>query len=208
MKLLAPLLAMSIAFGCTAAYAQTSETTTTTTTIQSTESIAPLVLPADVTYSIVDPTKSVIVGSYVIGQTLQPGYYIIEEKTGKVRAAVDSSGNLIALSTIPSALPDHFLVVDGSLVFFATDYAYRRAKLEMQVANDYAAGRLTHNQTKELRQKLSDISILEAKRKKDLTYSKSTMRSIERKFADVQGLMSRYIASTSTKKAKIGLRAD
>ena len=208
MKLLAPLLAASLALCAGTAFAQTTETTTTTTTIETTEAVDPVVLPAGVTYKIVDPTKSVIVGQYVAGRTITPGYYVIDETTGKVVATVNDSGKLVMLSSMPSVLPHNFLVVDGALVYYSSDYSYRRAKLELEVASEYANGRLTHEQARNLRQKLAVIASLETKRKSDLTYSKGTMKSIERKFADVETYKAKYVASTNTKKAKIGIRVD
>ncbi len=208
MKLLAPLLAASLALCASTAFAQTTETTTTTTTIETTEAVSPVVLPAGVTYKIVDPTKSVIVGQYVVGQTITPGFYVIDETTGKVVATVNDAGKLMLLSSMPSVVPHNFLVVDGALVYYSSDYAYRRAKLELEVASDYAGGRLTHEQARNLRQKLAVIASLETKRKSDLTYSKGTMKSIEKKFADVETYKAKYVASTNTKKAKIGIRVD
>lgn len=208
MKLLAPLLAASLALCANTAFAQTTETTTTTTTIETTEAVNPIVLPAGVSYKVVDPAKSVIIGEYVVGQTYTPGYYVIDETSGKVVATVSDAGKLVALGTMPSVLPHNFLVIDGTLVYFSTDYAFRRAKLEQEVANDYAAGRLTHDQTRTLRQKLALIASLETKRKSDLTYSKGTMKSIEKKFAEVETYKAKYVASTNTKKAKIGIRVE
>lgn len=207
MRLLAPILAASLAISALAVQAQTTETTTTTTTVEA--AAAPsLVLPAGVTYNVINPTTGVVVGPYATGAALSAGNYIIDQGTGRVVATADASGRLIALSAMPSVLPQRMLVVNGQLMYYTDDYAFRRAQLDQRITDEYAAGRLTHNQSKILREKLGYIANLECKRKDNLTYSKSTIREIERKFADVNSLMAQDIASTNTRKAKIGLRVD
>jgi hypothetical protein len=206
MKFLAPMLAATLAICASAVQAQTSETTTTTTTVESTS--PGVVLPGGITYSVVNPTAGVVVGPYSVGMTVPTGNYIIDQSTGRVMATVDGSGRLVAFSTIPSELPQRFMALNGQLIYFSSDYAYRRAQLDQKVTNEYAAGRLTNNQAKELREKLGYVASLEAKRKDNLTYSKSTIREIERKFADVESMMAHDVAETNTRKAKIGLRVD
>ncbi len=207
MKFLAPyLVAASLAVCASSVNAQVTETTTTTT-IESTSAPA-LVLPGGVSYSVVNPSTGLLVGPYTVGMTIPTGSYIIEQNTGRVIATTDVSGRLMAFSTFPSVLPQRFLVVNGQLIYFSDDYAFRRAQLDQKITDEYAAGRLTHNQAKNLREKLGFIANLETKRKGDLTYSKSTIREIERKFAEVQSMMARNVAETNTRKAKIGLRVD
>lgn len=208
MKFLAPaLVAASLTICASAVRAEVTETTTTTTTVEST-SAPSMVLSSGVAYNIVNPTTGVIVGPYSVGMTVPSGSYVIEQSTGRVIATTDVSGRLVAFTTFPSVLPQRFLVVNGQLVYFSDDYAFRRAQLDQKITDEYAAGRLTHNQAKNLREKLGYIANLETKRKGDLTYSKSTIREIERKFAEVQSNMARNVAETNTRKAKIGLRVD
>jgi hypothetical protein len=210
MKVFASLLAMTIALGTSAvAFAQTtSETVTKTTVTELSTSPSTLVLPGNVSYYIVNPTDSHVIGDYVIGQTLSPGYYVISERTGEVMATVDSSGQLVSITTVPSALPTQFRLVNGRMFFYSTDFALRRADLEAKVAADYSAGRLTNKQVSELREKLGYIALLETKEKKDSTYSKSTVRKIEDLFAQVNGNMSKFVAETNSKKARIGIRVN
>ena len=205
--LAAAVVAASLAICASTARAEVTETTTTTTTIES--AAAPgLVLPGGVTYNIVNPTTGVIVGPYSVGMSVPAGNYIIEQSTGKVLATTDASGRLIAFSGIPSVLPQRFLVINGQMVYFSDDYAFRRAQLDQKINDEYAAGRLTHNQAKVLHEKLGYVANLECKRKGDLSYSRSTIREIERKFADVQSLMAHDVADTNSRKARIGLRVD
>lgn len=205
--LAAAVVAASLAICASTVKAEVTETTTTTTTIES--AAAPgLVLPGGVTYNIVNPTTGVIVGPYTVGMSVPSGNYIIEQSTGRVLATTDASGRLIAFSGIPSVLPQRFLVINGQMVYFSDDYAFRRAQLDQKINDEYAAGRLTHNQAKVLHEKLGYVANLECKRKGDLSYSKSTIREIERKFADVQSLMAHDVADTNSRKARIGLRVD
>lgn len=205
MRFLAPILAASLAICASTVQAQTTQTTTTTTV----ESTAPsVVLPAGVTYSVVNPTTGVIVGPYSVGMTVPTGNYIIDQSTGRVMATVDTTGSLVAFSSIPTVLPSRFLVINGQMIYFNDDYSFRRAQLDQKVTDEYTAGRLTNNQAKEIREKLGYISSLQAKRKSDLSYSRSTVREIERKFAEAQSMMSHDIAETNSRKAKIGLRVD
>lgn len=207
MKLLAPILAASLAICASAVRAEVTETTTTTTTVESAAS-PNFVLPAGVTYNVINPTTGTLIGPYAVGSSISAGNYIIDQSSGRVVATSDGSGRLIALSTMPSTLPAKFLIVNGQLVYFNDDYSFRRAQLEAKVTDEYAAGRLTNSQAKELREKLGYIANLQAKRKDNSTYSKSTIREIERKFADVNSMMAHDIADTNTRKAKIGLRVD
>lgn len=205
MKILASALAMSLAMSATVAMAQDSTTTTTTTTVTTQAAVSGFSLPAGVAYYVVNPTTGVVVGDYTLGMSLAPGYYVIEKTSGKVMATVDPAGTLVAYTTAPAVVPAHFLVLNGQLVYFTDDFAFRRAQLEQKVTLEYAAGRLTNHQVKELREKLGYIANLETKRRGDLTYSKSTIRDIERRFAEVQSEMAKYVAETNTRKAKIGI---
>ncbi len=113
MKFLAPaLIAASLAICASAVRAEVTETTTTTTTIES--SAAPgLVLPGGVSYNIVNPTTGVIVGAYTSGVSVPSGNYIIEQSTGRVIATTDASGRLVAFTSVPSVLPQRFLLIGG-----------------------------------------------------------------------------------------------
>jgi hypothetical protein len=206
MKFLAPMLAASLAICASTVLAQNVTETTTQTTVETT---APnLVLPGGVTYSVVNPASGVIVGQYSVGMSVPAGNYIIDQSSGKVLATVDGTGRLLTFSSFPTILPQRFMVINGQMIYFNDDYAYRRAQLDQKISDEYAAGRLTNNQAKLLREKLGYVANLEVKRKSNLTYSKSTIREIERKFADVQSLMAHDIADTNSRKAKIGLRVD
>lgn len=208
MKFLAPIMvAASLAVCASAARADVTETTTTTT-VESSAAAPSMVLPGGVTYNIVNPATGVLVGPYTVGTTIPLGSYIIEQNTGRVMATTDATGRLIAFSTFPSVLPQRFLAINGQLIYFSDDYAYRRAQLDQKITDEYAAGRLTHNQAKSLHEKLGYVANLECKRKGDLTYSKSTIREIEKKFAEVQSNLAHDVADTNTRKAKIGLRVD
>ena len=209
---------------------------TTTTTVSSDPDLEPaFTLPAGVKYIVVNPDSSTVVGPFVQGTTtLKPGFFLVSEPTGEVMATVDKKGRLVALTAIPSPLSQHFVVSDGKLIFHETisstttapatvatttsapvvvpttvlvsDYAARRIQLQEKVNNDYAAGRLTHNQTESLRDSLASIANVEMKRKSDGTYSTSTIKKMEKKFAHVQDDYSTYLAETKTKKARIGIR--
>jgi len=206
MKFLAPaLVAASLAFCASTVNAQVSETTTTTTTV---ESAPGLVLPGGATYNVVNPATSVVVGPYTVGMNVPSGNYIIEQSTGRVLATTDASGRLVAFSSFPSVLPQRFLLINGQMVYFNDDYAFRRAQLDQKVTDEYTAGRLTNNQAKVLHEKLGYVANLECKQKSNLSYSKSTIRAIERKFADVQSLLAHDVADTNSRKAKIGLRVN
>lgn len=209
MKLFASMLAASLAMSASMAMAQT-ETETTTTTVQTTTTTdAPaFVLPATGSYYVVNPSNGVVVGNYVQGMTLSPGYYVVERSSGRAFASVDVSGKLIGISAVPTVIPQRFLAVNGQLVYFSNEYAYRRAQLDAQIAANYSAGKLTNRQVKDLRDDLAYISSLENKRKGDGTYSRSTMRDIERKFAEVQSDLNGYIADTNERKAKLGIKVD
>lgn len=210
MKFVATLLAASFLLGTgLAAYADTEETTTTTT-VQTTTSAPAFILPGGVTYMAVDPTSGVI-GVYdpatrlINGRPLGAGWYVIEQSSGKVVATADTTGNLVAFSTIPTVLPTRFLIVNGNMIYFNSDYAWRRAKLEAQIASEFAAGHLTRHQVDDLRDELAKEASLEAKRKSDGTYSSSTVKDIEKKFAYVQSNLAQDLANTNVKRAKIGL---
>ncbi len=206
MKFLAPMLAASLTICASTVLAQNVTETTTQTTVETT---APnLVLPGGVTYSIVNPSSGLIVGPYAVGMTVPMGNYIIDQNSGRVLATVDGAGRLLGFSSFPAVLPQRFMVINGQMIYFNDDYAFRRAQLDQKITDEYAAGRLTNNQAKLLREKLGYVANLEVRRKSNLTYSKSTIREIERKFADVQAMMAHDIADTNTRKARIGLRVN
>jgi hypothetical protein len=208
MKFLAPaLVAASLVVCASSVRAQVTETTTTPT-IENTATAPAMVLPGGVSYNIVNPTTGVLVGPYSVGMTVPSGNYVIEQNTGRVIATSDLSGRLVAFTTFPSVMPQRFLAINGQLIYFTDDYAFRRAQLDQKITDEYAAGRLTHNQAKTLHEKLGYVANLECKRKGDLSYSKSTIREIEKKFAEVQSMMAHDVAETNTRKAKIGLRVD
>ncbi len=205
--LAAAMVAASLAVCASTARAEVTETTTTTTTTES--AAAPgMVLPGGVAYNLVNPTTSTVIGPYIVGASVPSGNYIIEQTTGRVLATTEASGRLVAFSNYPSVLPQRFLLVRGQMVYFSDDYAFRRAQLDQKITAEYAAGRLTHNQSKVLHEKLGYVANLECKRKGDMSYTKSTIREIERKFADVQSLMAHNVADTNSRKARIGLRVN
>lgn len=224
-----------------AAFGQYTSTETTTTTTSSDPDLEPaFTLPAGLKYVVVNPESSTIVGPFVAGQAITPGFFLVDESSGQVMATVDKKGRLVALTTIPSPLSEHFVVTDGKLIYQKTvattttttpvatatttttratpvivpttvlvsDYAARRLQLQEKVSNEYAAGRLTHNQTEDLRDELASIASIEMKRKADGTYSKSNIKRMEKKLAAVQDDFSNYLADTKTKKARIGIRVD
>ncbi len=205
------IIAASIAVGlfATTAKADTTETTTVRTT--TTESVN---LPATSTYVVVDPGAGVVRGIYdpstrlLNGQPIPSGYYVIDKPSGKVVATVDAAGNLVSFSTIPSVLPQHFTVVNGAVVYFESDYALRRAQLEQRIDEQYAAGHLSNEQVKNLKQDISEITNLETKRKDDGTLRESTRKEIERKFANVQSALDKDIAEINNKRARMGITAN
>ncbi len=210
MKFAAILLAASLAIGvyATTANAQTTETTTVKTTTTSVN------LPTTSTYIVVDPATGVARGGFdpvtrlINGQPLPTGYYVVDQPTGKVIATVDSTGGLLSFSTIPSVLPEHFVLMNGQVVYFESDYALRRAQLEGRIDDQYRLGHLSNDQVKNLKQQISEITNLQTKTKSNGTLKESTRKEIERKFAQVQSQLDRDIAKINDKRAKIGLRAD
>jgi hypothetical protein len=211
MKNLVLALAASVAMlnNASVAFADT----VTTTTIETTRTVPEVVLTAGTTYVAVNPTSGVL-GTYdyttklIHGAPLPLGCYVIEQTSGKVIASVDSDGSLVAFRTVPTVLPEHFVVRNGVLFYLGSDYSARRALLEAQISSDYAAGRLSNDNVKELREKLQEIQTLEMKRRVDGTFRSSTAREIERKFARVQSDYAEDIAEINSKKAKIGIVND
>lgn len=199
---------------------KTTETTTlpnaTITETKTTVTSSPAVLPAGSSYIVVHPTKGIITGKFDVttrminGAPLEFGEYIVEQSTGKVYATVDASGNLVAISALPTTTvwPDHFLVVEGKLVYYADNIAFRRAKLEQQISIAHANGKLSHNQMKNLQKDLDEISVLQRKTNRKGKLSSSTLRKIENKFADVQADLASDLADTSKRRARIGIVAD
>jgi hypothetical protein len=215
MKFMASMLAASLAVSASAlaSFAE-SETTTTTTTVETTATPS-YVLPNGSTYVVIDPASGSLLGQYdpvkryIIdgNRPLTAGAYVVEQSSGRVFATADSSGNLVSFTAVPTVVPQNFVIMNNQLVY-ANSFELRRAQIDGQIASQYAAGRLTNHQVKELRQDLAQIAALETHRKGDGTYSSSRTREIERKFADVQSDLNKYIADTNGKRARIGIRAD
>jgi hypothetical protein len=213
MKYFALTLAASLALAANSPAVFADETTSTTTTVQTTTTGVGFVLPTCGSYVVVDPTTG-LSGSYDFntrsfnGRPLSVGSYVIDQATGKVIANVDPTGNFVAFTTIPTVLPQHFVVLNGSLMYFASTYDMRRAQLDAEITADYDAGRLSNHQVKELRDTLSEVASLEARRHDDGTYSSSTSKSIERKLSWVQGELAKNVADISSKRARIGLKVE
>lgn len=212
MKYFALTLAASLALlSNTVVAANANADTTTTTTIQTTGPAVPL--PTGETYVVVDPASGVS-GVYdmttrlINGRPVPLGSYVIEQSTGKVLATVDASGNFVAINTIPTMLPEHFTVIDGRLMYFASDYDLRRARLNSEIAANYDAGKLSNTQVRDLRERLAEVGSLEAKRKDDGSYSSSTAKSIERKLVLVQSDLAKDISEINSKRAKMGLKVE
>jgi len=208
MKAMARLLAVSIAIGGFAWVKAEAETTTITTTTES------YVLPTSGSYIVVDPTTGISRGvldpvtRLVNGQPLSGGVYVVEQGSGKVLATVDSSGTLISLRTVPAALPERFLVVNGQIVYLESDYALRRAQLEQRIDAEYVAGHLSNEQVRRLKQDISEITALDTKRKSDGRLKESVRKEIEQKFAKVQSEFSQDVAEISSKRAKMGISSN
>lgn len=213
MKYFALTLAASLALAANSRAVFADETTTTTTTVQTTTAGVGFVLPTGGSYLVVDPTTG-LSGMYDVntrlfnGRPITVGSYLIDQATGKVIATVDPTGNLIAFTTMPTVLPQHFVILNGSLMYFASTYDMRRAQLDLEITADYNAGRLSNHQVKDLREKLAEVAALESKRRDDGTYSSSTSKSIERKLSWVQGELTRDVADISSKRARIGLKVE
>ena len=201
------LVAVTLTIGTTPGYA---ETTVTTTTVEKVTGTPEFFLSADASYVAVNPSGTLL-GLYdyktrlINGSPLPLGAFVIEKTSGKVLATVDANGNLIAFTTVPQVLPQHFIIRNGALFFLGSDYSLRRAQLEAQINADYAAGHLSSTNVKELQQKLQEIQVLETKDRGDGTYKSSTVRQIERKFARVQSDYARNVADINQKRARIGL---
>ncbi len=210
MKSLAMMLAVSLAMATSASVAL-ADTETTTTTVRTTT--VGYALPAG-DYVVVNPITGTVVGPYdttvnmVNGQPVPIGTYVIEKTSGRVLATTDASGTLIAFTSVPTTLPAHFLLVNGQLVYTSDDCAFRRAKIEAQITEAYAHGKLSNHDVKELREGLAEIASLETKRKSDGTFSSSTSKRIERRFSEVQADLSKDISEINSKRAKIGIKVD
>jgi hypothetical protein len=209
MSRLAFILAATVALASNASLAFGD--TVTTTTIERTSGGPEFLLPAGNSYVAVN-TSGTILGPFdyttrlLNGAPLPLGSYVIEKTSGKVFATVDANGNIIALTTPPPVLPEHFIVRSGAIFFLGSDYSARRAQLEAQINSDFASGHLSNNDVKELREKLQEIQSLEMKRRADGTYKSSTANEIERKFARLQSDYSEDIANINEKRSKIGIQ--
>jgi hypothetical protein len=210
MKFMAAIVAATFLIGSAVSCARAEETTTTTTTTTSQS----YVLPSGGTYVVVDPATGVSRGVYdpvtrmINGQPVPAGYYVIEQSSGRTMATVDASGNLVTFSTIPTALPEHFMVVNSQLVYFASDYALRRAKIERRMNDEYTAGKLSKDQVADLNNKLGEIASLDSKRNRKGELKSSTRKRIEKEFDVVQSKMDKDIALINEKRAKIGIRVN
>jgi hypothetical protein len=209
MKFMAAILAASFVIGTAVNSARAEETTTTTTTTSQT-----FALQAGASYVVVDPATGVSRGVYdpvtrmINGQPVPAGYYVIDQTSGRTMATIDASGNLVTFSTIPAALPEHFMVVDNNLVYFASDYALRRAKIERRMNDEYTAGKLSKDQVADLNNKLSEIASLDSKRNSKGELKSGTKKRIEKEFDVVQGKLDKDIALINEKRAKIGIRVN
>jgi hypothetical protein len=209
MKFMAAILALSFVIGSAVSSVRAEETTTTTTTTSQT-----FALQAGASYVVVDPATGLSRGVYdpvtrmINGQPVPAGYYVIDQTSGRTMATVDASGNLVTFSTIPTALPEHFMVVDNNLVYFASDYALRRAKIERRMNDEYTAGKLSKDQVADLNNKLSEIASLDSKRNSKGELKSATRRRIEKDFDSVQSKMDKDIALINEKRAKIGIRVN
>lgn len=210
MKFMAAILAASFAIGTAVNSAKAEETTTTTTTTTSQS----FTLPSGSTYVVVDPSTGVSRGVYdpvtrmLNGAPVPAGFYVIDQTSGRTMATVDASGNLVTFSTIPTALPEHFMVVDNKLVYFASDYALRRAKIERRINDEYTAGKLSKDQVADLNNKLSEIAALDAKRNSKGELKSATRKRIEKDFEITQSKLDKDIAIINEKRAKIGIRVN
>lgn len=189
----------------------TSEKTVTTTTTTATAPTSTFTLSGDASYIVVDPTRGPLTGTFDVtrrllnGQPLTSGVYIVEQASGKVYATVDSSGNIVTVSAVPAVVPQNFVVVDGGFYFKSDEFALRRAQLATRIAAEHAAGKLSHEQVKELREDLNEIARLSAQKNRKGEYSSSTKRKIETKFAKLQDSLEKDIAYISKKRANIGI---
>lgn len=164
-------------------------------------------LPAGPSYIVVDPATGKVFGNYSAEMRIPAGYYVAEQTSGKVIAAADPSGGLVAISTItPSAtLSDRIVVQNGTMVYLVDDYSVRRSLLSAKVDAEYAAGRLTKDQVSDLKSDLRKIASLESKRKKDGTYSSSRRREIEERLAEVNEDLQEGVLRTNRKRASLGI---
>jgi hypothetical protein len=207
MKNLVLALAATVALASNAAMVLAD--TVTTTTVEQTSG-TPFALSATESYTVVNPT-GVVLGPFdystrmINGQPLPANGYIIEKSSGRVIATADSTGNIVAFTSVPTVLPDHFIVRNGVLFFLGSDYSGRRAQIEAQINADFAAGHLSNRNVKELQEQLSEIGALESKRRSDGTYKTSTARQIEKKFSRLQADYSEDLAEINSKRAKIGI---
>lgn len=207
MKFAVTMLAASVAIGVFAATAKAD--TTETTTVQTTSTS--VALPTTSTYVVIDPVTGVSRGAYdpvtrlLNGAAIPNGYYVVDQPTGRVMATVDTTGNLVSFTTVPTVLPQHFTVVNGQMIYFESDYALRRATLETKIDDQYRAGHLSAEQVKKLKQGVSEITQLQTKTKSNGTLKESTRKEIERKFAMVEADYNKDVAKINDKRAKIGI---
>lgn len=104
MKLVATLLATTVALaGTIASVAAQTQTEVTTTTTTSTPAAA-FTLPAEQSFIVVDPGTARVVGKWSTKMRFPNGFFIVEEATGRAVAALDSTGKLVALTAEPGAL--------------------------------------------------------------------------------------------------------
>lgn len=157
--LLAGCLALS---GSLAANADTTQVTTTTTTRST---LPTYVLPAAVSYIVVDPVTGAVKGNYdpvthlVNGLPLSAGWVIVDDSTRAMVAMVDSYGNIVDVQVAPAS--------ETLLISLDT----RRKELESSIAEAQAKGRLAAAQAEAMRQELNAIPVINPT--STITYSRA-----------------------------------
>lgn len=141
----ASILAGSVSLGG-AAFADTT-TTVSTTTVSS-----GYVLPQTGTYVVVDPLTGELRGSFdpitrlLNGQPIPVGYVVTDKLTGHLLATVDSSGNLVSITSAPAT------------TVLITSIDTRRAQLAQMITDALTRGLLTADQAAPLRVELDRLN--------------------------------------------------
>ena len=134
-----------------------SETVIRTTTITQpvvTTAATEFTLTGSGDYVVVDPLTGVIKGPYdpirgFVTGSLSPGWLLMDRSNNKILASFNSSGRLVALSSLPAYDP-----------FVATIDA-RRADLERYINESLSLGKISADQAMHLRSDLATITALE-----------------------------------------------
>jgi hypothetical protein len=140
----ASILAGSVSLS-TAAFADTTTTVSTTT-------VTGYSLPAGGTYVVVDPITGELRGAYdpttrlLNGQPLPVGYFITDKITGRVVATVDTSGNIVDITSAPAT----------TVLISSIDA--RRAALAQMITDALTKGYLTADQAAPLRVELDRLN--------------------------------------------------